>query len=118
VTGAEYVQAQRVRRLGQLQLGELFAQVDLVVTPTVTMTAPRLDAMPIPDMPARLHTPYWDVVGNPVLAVPIGFVDGLPVSMQLAAAPFAEATLVRAGRCFQQHTDWHRCAPDLEASHG
>jgi aspartyl-tRNA(Asn)/glutamyl-tRNA(Gln) amidotransferase subunit A len=53
-----------------------------------------------------------------VLALPIGFVDELPVSMQLAAAPFAEATLLRAGRAYQAHTDWHLRIPDLEVVHG
>jgi aspartyl-tRNA(Asn)/glutamyl-tRNA(Gln) amidotransferase subunit A len=118
VSGAEYVQAQRVRRVGQRKLAEVLHQVDVIVTPTITMTAPLLGAAMEEELLTRLHTPYWDAVGNPVLAVPIGFVDGMPVSMQLAAAPFAESTLVRAGRAYQQRTDWHRRAPDLEATHG
>jgi aspartyl-tRNA(Asn)/glutamyl-tRNA(Gln) amidotransferase subunit A len=118
VSGADYVQAQRVRRVGQRKLAEVLSQVDIIVAPTITMTAPRLDSAMEGELLTRLHTPYWDSVGNPVLAVPIGFVDGLPVSMQVAAAPFAEGTLVRAGRAYQQRTDWHRRAPDLEASHG
>jgi aspartyl-tRNA(Asn)/glutamyl-tRNA(Gln) amidotransferase subunit A len=118
VSGADYVQAQRVRRVGQRKLAEVLSLVDIIVAPTITMTAPRLDSAMEGELLTRLHTPYWDSVGNPVLAVPIGFVDGLPVSMQVAAAPFAEGTLVRAGRAYQQRTDWHRRAPDLEASHG
>ena len=44
----------------------------------------------------------------------MGFTDGgLPVSLQLAAAPFAEATLVRAGHAYQSATDWHRRVPDM-----
>jgi hypothetical protein len=41
--------------------------------------------------------------------------DGLPVAVQLLGAPFAEPTLVRAGRAFQQATDWHLQRPDLSA---
>jgi aspartyl-tRNA(Asn)/glutamyl-tRNA(Gln) amidotransferase subunit A len=41
--------------------------------------------------------------------------DGLPVAVQLLGAPFAEATLIRAGRAFQHATDWHLQRPDLSA---
>ncbi len=34
------------------------------------------------------------------------------------AAPFAEATLLRAGRAYQQEADWHQRSPDLEVVHG
>jgi aspartyl-tRNA(Asn)/glutamyl-tRNA(Gln) amidotransferase subunit A len=117
-TGAEYVQAQRVRRLAQRKIADLFGGLDLIVTPTISATAPRLDAVLDPENGARLHTMYWNAIGNPLLAVPIGFVDGLPVSMQMAAAPWSETTLLRAGRAFQQHTGWHSRVPDLEAIHG
>ncbi len=44
----------------------------------------------------------------------MGFTDaGLPVSLQLAASPFAEATLVRTGNAFQSATDWHERIPEL-----
>jgi aspartyl-tRNA(Asn)/glutamyl-tRNA(Gln) amidotransferase subunit A len=118
VSGAEYVQAQRVRRVAQRKLAEVLSDVDVIVTPTITMTAPLLDAALEQASLGRIHTQYWDMVGNPVLALPIGFVDGMPVSMQLAAAPFDESTLLRAGRAFQQHTDWHRRVPELEAIDG
>jgi aspartyl-tRNA(Asn)/glutamyl-tRNA(Gln) amidotransferase subunit A len=118
VSGSEYVQAQRVRRVGQRKLAGLLGQVDIVATPTASMIAPPLDAVLGPELETRLHTPYWDAVGNPVLAVPIGFVEGMPVSLQLATAPFAEDVLLRVGRAYQQYTNWHRRLPDLEASHG
>jgi aspartyl-tRNA(Asn)/glutamyl-tRNA(Gln) amidotransferase subunit A len=118
VSAADYVQAQRVRRAGQRKLAALLSEVDLIVTPTVSMSAPRLEAAMSPEHGTRIHTIYWNSLGNPVLAVPIGFVDGMPLSMQLAAAPFDEATLLRAGRSFQKHTDWHRRAPDLELASG
>ncbi len=41
VTGPDYVQAQRVRRLGQRALGEVFAGVDVIVTPTATADGAR-----------------------------------------------------------------------------
>jgi aspartyl-tRNA(Asn)/glutamyl-tRNA(Gln) amidotransferase subunit A len=63
---------------------------------------------------AQVNTPYWDCVGNPVLAVPIGFTTaGLPLSMQIAAPPFGEAAALRAGQVYQQHTSWHLREPAI-----
>ena len=118
VSGADYVQAQRVRRLGQRRLAELLTRVDVVVSPTVSEVAPPLEGAFDPPHGSHVHTMYWDLVGNPVLALPIGFVDGLPLGMQVAAAPFAESTLLRLGHAFQQHSAWHAAAPDLEAIRG
>jgi aspartyl-tRNA(Asn)/glutamyl-tRNA(Gln) amidotransferase subunit A len=118
VSGAEYVQAQRVRRAGQQRLAAVLEDVDIIATPTTTVTAPLLDAVLDPENASRLHTMYWNGVGAPVLAVPSGLLDGLPVSLQLGAAPFCEAELLRAGRTYQRHTDWHHRVPDLEGDYG
>jgi aspartyl-tRNA(Asn)/glutamyl-tRNA(Gln) amidotransferase subunit A len=118
VTGAEYAQAQKVRAVGRRRLGELLERVDVIVTPTVSMTPPPIRTAFDPGHWLRIHTMYWNSVPHPLLALPIGFADGLPLGMQLAAAPHADATLLRAGRAFQQHTDWHRRTPNLEAARG
>jgi aspartyl-tRNA(Asn)/glutamyl-tRNA(Gln) amidotransferase subunit A len=118
VSGSEYVQAQRVRRLAQRKLSALLSHVDVVMMLTSSVTAPLLDDVPRLDLGNALYTSYWDAVGNPVMAIPIGFANGMPVGMQLAASPFAEDVLLRAGRAYQHHTGWHLRLPDLEASRG
>jgi aspartyl-tRNA(Asn)/glutamyl-tRNA(Gln) amidotransferase subunit A len=118
VSGADYVQAQRVRRVGQAELAGLFGEVDLIVTPTAAVGSPRLDQMTdgVGDLLNKVYTPYWDAVGNPVLVVPMGFTEaGLPLSLQMAARPFDEALLVRAGDAFQRATEWHLQVPPLAA---
>lgn len=117
VSGADYVQAQRVRRVGQRSLMELFQTYDVIVTPTASSTAPSCATIgagsPFGSM-GRVHTAYWDAVGNPVLAVPMGFADdGLPLSLQFAAKPFDEAALVRIGDAYQRATDWHLRVPAI-----
>jgi aspartyl-tRNA(Asn)/glutamyl-tRNA(Gln) amidotransferase subunit A len=53
-------------------------------------------------------------VGNPVLAVPVGFTAaGLPLSMQIAGPPFGEAAALRAGQVYQEHTSWHLREPAI-----
>ncbi|HWI75381.1 MAG TPA: amidase, partial [Baekduia sp.] len=116
-SAADYVQAQRVRRVAQRALAELFGDVDVIATPTATAVAPTyeaLDANGVGEMLGTIHTSYWDAVGNPVLVVPMGFnAGGLPLSLQLAGRPFEEALLVRTGDAFQQATDWHLRVPPL-----
>jgi aspartyl-tRNA(Asn)/glutamyl-tRNA(Gln) amidotransferase subunit A len=118
VSGADYVQAQRVRRVGQAELAALFGGVDLIVMPTAAVGSPRYDQMDegLGDLLGKVYTPYWDAVGNPVMVVPMGFTDGgLPLSLQMAARPFDEALLVRAGDAFQTATEWHLQVPPLAA---
>jgi aspartyl-tRNA(Asn)/glutamyl-tRNA(Gln) amidotransferase subunit A len=118
VSGADYVQAQRVRRVAQRALRRLFEDVDVIVTPTNVRGAPRYDEhdrlLDIDHLVEGLFTPYWNSVGNPVLAVPMGFTgDGLPLSLQLAGRPFEEALVLRAADAYQRATDWHLRVPPL-----
>jgi aspartyl-tRNA(Asn)/glutamyl-tRNA(Gln) amidotransferase subunit A len=116
-SAADYVQAQRVRRVAIRALQELFRTVDLVVTPTVSTGATPYDDLTggllrIGEAFRYVHTPYWDSTGNPVLALPIGFTaSGLPLSMQIAGRPFDEASVLAAGHFYQGETDWHRRVP-------
>ncbi|MEW1861928.1 amidase [Streptomyces sp. NPDC088194] len=119
VSGADYVQAQRVRRVAQDALARLFREVDVIACPTISVGAPAYES--VVDAEGRLdvealfrfiHTPYWDSVGNPVIALPMGFTAaGLPLSLQLAGPAFGEAVLLRAADAFQQSTDWHLRVP-------
>jgi aspartyl-tRNA(Asn)/glutamyl-tRNA(Gln) amidotransferase subunit A len=111
-SAADYVQAQRVRRGAQQGLQAVFADVDLIVGPTLAVGSQPYADFETPGWLGRfmktVFTPYWDATGNPALVVPMGFTaGGLPLSLQLAARPFEEALALRAGDAYQQATDWH-----------
>ncbi len=119
VSGADYVQAQRVRRVGQKAVAALFTGLDLVVTPTASTVARRMDQLDtmLGEGLSTIHTPYWDVIGNPAMSIPMGFgVDAMPLALQIAGRPFDEATTLRAADAFQQRTDWHLQTPTLTAA--
>ncbi|MEL3949967.1 MULTISPECIES: amidase [Streptomyces] len=120
VSGADYVQAQRVRAVAQRAVDALFADADVIVCPTASIGAPPFDALA--DAAGHqdhagvfglVHTPYWNALANPVLAVPMGVTGtGLPLSLQITGPVADEATVLRVGDAFQERTDWHRRAPD------
>lgn len=115
-SGADYVQAQRVRRVGQREVGSLFESVDLVVTPTASVAAFAVDGLGDQGMERfrAMHTSYWNAVGNPALSVPMGFgAAQLPLGLQLIGRPFEEETVLRAGDAYQQMTNWHLAQPAL-----
>ncbi|TCZ63533.1 amidase [Roseicella aquatilis] len=95
---------------------------DLVATPTLRTRVPTLAETDIDADPANwsrfmavsANTRPFNYLGLPTVSIPCGFDDrGLPVGLQLAGRPFAEATVLRAADAFQQMTDWHRRAPVL-----
>jgi aspartyl-tRNA(Asn)/glutamyl-tRNA(Gln) amidotransferase subunit A len=118
-SAADYVQAQRARRVVQKAVcDEVFAKVDLVLTPAAFQGA--LSLADLDGDTSRwfraINTPFWDITGHPVISVPIGFTDaGLPLAMQLAGRPFDEATVLRAADAYQRSTTWHLAVPELAA---
>lgn len=113
VSGSDYVQAQRVRRVVQKGLARLFGEVDLVASPTLGIAAVPLEKLYASTATTlslfkHIHTRYWNCAGNPVMSVPMGFTrEHLPLGLQLAARPFAESVVLRAADAYQRRTDWH-----------
>jgi len=97
----------------------LFERYDVLAAPAMPIVAPRIgeDAVELNGrlVPYRLaliafNSP-WSCLGLPVVSVPCGFVDGLPVGLALVGRRFEDATVLRAARAFQLATDWHERRP-------
>jgi aspartyl-tRNA(Asn)/glutamyl-tRNA(Gln) amidotransferase subunit A len=108
IAAADYVNAQRIRRLETAALSRLLETITVLLTPATTTPAPQgLDSTG----DWRLNLPF-SVSGHPAIALACGRSrGGLPIGLQMAAAHGAEARLLAAGRLFQTHTDWHRQYP-------
>ena len=118
ISSSEYVQAQRVRRVVQRKLVEVFGRVDIMASPTTGAIAePYLsfdDEFTLsPEGGQFSNMGYWSPSGFPVMALPMGLAEDMPVSLQLASSPFSELTLLKAGHAFQQATQWHRLWPPV-----
>ena len=119
----DYLKAMRARRLIQDAFARLFADYDLLVSPSRFGPATRIDepvdAAPERPEPSQRGLADLNAAGNlaglPALFLPCGFAGGLPVGMQVVSRPFTEALLVAFGREFQGLTDWHRRRPGAAA---
>lgn len=116
-TAADYVQAQRVRRVGILQAQQLFAAVDVVVTPTTLVDAPLLEGLDLDRIIAAITTMYWSALGFPAASIPMGLTSrGLPVGLQIAGRPFSEAVILRLADAYQRRTGHHLVESPVVAS--
>jgi aspartyl-tRNA(Asn)/glutamyl-tRNA(Gln) amidotransferase subunit A len=117
VTGADYVQALRWRRELCLRYAEAMEGLDAVVTGCTLNPAPPIDEMAKPPFfspKGRLLMAPFSITGAPALSVCSGFSsDGLPLSLQIAGAPFADATVLRIGHAYEQATPWRERRPVL-----
>ncbi len=115
ISGADYVQASRWRRVLIAEMAPLYAKYDVLVTASPG-PAPRLDAWRTISFWQRpsLTTPF-NVTGGPALAQCIGFTqDGLPLSMQIVGRPFDDATVLRVGHAYEAATSWRTRRPTLD----
>jgi len=112
---AYYLKAQQVRRLISQDFRRAFEEVDLLAGPTSPTTAFRLGEKlddPVTMYLSDIYTIAVNLAGLPGLSHPAGFVNGLPVGLQLVGDHFEEARLLEAAHRFQQATDWHRRIPE------
>jgi Asp-tRNA(Asn)/Glu-tRNA(Gln) amidotransferase A subunit family amidase len=104
LSGSDYVQAQRVRALGQARFAEILSRVDVVVTPTSAVTAPRLRSDALPDGESDLElvdalmrfVRPGNLLGLPSISFPAGYDPaGLPIGFMVTGRPWEESLLLR-----------------------
>ncbi|BAN46740.1 Asp-tRNA(Asn)/Glu-tRNA(Gln) amidotransferase subunit GatA [Metapseudomonas resinovorans] len=111
---AYYLKAQKIRRLIRNDFTAAFAEVDLILGPTTPNPAWKLGEKnndPVAQYLEDIYTITANLAGLPGLSMPAGFVDGLPVGVQLLAPYFQESRLLNVAHQYQQATDWHKRAP-------
>jgi aspartyl-tRNA(Asn)/glutamyl-tRNA(Gln) amidotransferase subunit A len=119
VSAGEYIVRRRELEEARRGIRAVFADVDVLVTPTTPMAAPAiadLKANPEELRPAELrllrNTRPFNVWGLPAISVPCGFTQGgLPIGMQIAGLHWREDLVLRVAHAYEQATAWHgrRC---------
>ena len=110
-----YAEQLRVMAMRRREFAEWFATYDALLLPTVAVPAIPLsevdEASPIPGFLTR----PGNYLGLCSLAMPSGFSSGLPLGVQIIGKPYAETTVLKLGKAFQDATGLHNKAPDLQA---
>jgi aspartyl-tRNA(Asn)/glutamyl-tRNA(Gln) amidotransferase subunit A len=107
---AYYLQAQKVRRLISDDFARAFKEVDFVAGPTTPTPAFKIGQKtddPIEMYLNDIYTIGANLAGLPAISLPCGFVDRLPVGLQLIGPALSEARLLKTAHYFQQATNWH-----------
>ena len=112
---AYYLKAQQLRRMIKNDFQQAFENVDVILGPTTPEVAFKIGAKtddPVSMYLQDIYTISLNLAGLPGMSLPVGFVDGLPVGMQLIGNYFDEARLLQVAHRYQQVTDWHLQTPE------
>ena len=117
----EFERTKRLRTDVFDSIQNVFIEYDLLATPTVAVAGVENGVIgpheiegdsidPISDW--ALTWPF-NLSGHPAASVPAGFIDGLPVGMQLVGPRFDDATVLAASATFERCRPWHKAYSGL-----
>lgn len=113
---AYYKKAMQVRTLLIDDFKKAFEKVDVIITPTSPTPPWKIGEKasdPLAMYLSDVFTVTANLVGIPGLAVPIGFVNGLPTGMQILGPHFSEDLLYRVGHAYEEAKPWYQEKPKI-----
>jgi aspartyl-tRNA(Asn)/glutamyl-tRNA(Gln) amidotransferase subunit A len=108
---AWYLKAQKVRTLIRREFDAVFEKYDALITPTSPTVPFKIGEKtddPLAMYLSDVCTLPINIAGVPGISIPAGFVDGLPVGMQIIGKHFSEETLLHIAYAYEQSTEWHK----------
>ena len=125
IPGQVYYKAQKLRAIVRQQVLDALKEVDVLIQPTSSGPAGKLDfttgvASKESALQALVEGSYrgpYSLSGAPALSIPCGYTDpgegGLPLALQIAGRPYAEATVLNVAYAYEQATPWHNRKPPI-----
>ena len=113
---AYYKKAQKVRTLIKQDFENVFEKYDVIIGPTTPTPAFKIGEKtsdPLTMYANDILTIPVNLAGVPGISIPCGFVNGLPVGLQIIGKHFDESTIYRVAHAFEQATDYHKQKPTL-----
>lgn len=113
---AYYVKAQKVRTLIKQDFENAFETVDVIVGPTSPTVAFPIGSRtddPYQMYLADIFTIPANMAGIPGIAIPCGFSEGLPVSLQILGKPFDEQTILSVAHAYERAAGWYTRTAEL-----
>jgi aspartyl-tRNA(Asn)/glutamyl-tRNA(Gln) amidotransferase subunit A len=115
---AYYVKAQRVRTLVRRDFELAFENVDAILAPTTPSPAFRIGEKVSDPLEMYLNDVFTvpaNIAGICGISLPGGFVEGLPIGLQVLGKPLGESTIFRVAHAFEEATDFRSQHPAIEA---
>jgi aspartyl-tRNA(Asn)/glutamyl-tRNA(Gln) amidotransferase subunit A len=119
VPSTEYIRAHRRMVVARNTAGDLFSNVDVLVTPTAmrmpfSVDAALSDRPDFSDIDLIRNTLPFNVYGIPAISVPCGFTRaGLPIGLQIIGPRLGEAPVLALAHAYEQAGGWHRREPPI-----
>ena len=111
-----YKKAQKVRTLYIKDFIRLFKKYDLIIGPTSPGPAQKIGATKGQAMFGEMEDILVEpstISGLPGISVPCGFVDGLPIGLDIFGPQFSEGLVIQAANAYEKSTVWHKMRPEL-----
>jgi len=116
VTAAQYIERRRELEWARRNIRNVFADVDLLLTPTTPLPAPSIaelktnaEALRPAELKLLRNTRPFNVWGLPTISLPCGFTQsGLPIGLQIAGPHWREDLVLRLAHAYEQATAWHK----------
>ncbi|CAN5558718.1 Asp-tRNA(Asn)/Glu-tRNA(Gln) amidotransferase subunit GatA [soil metagenome] len=111
---AFYVKAQKVRTLIKRDFDTAFEEVDAIIAPTSPTVAFSIGTRtddPLSMYLADIFTIPANMAGLPCIAVPCGFSNDLPVSLQVIGPAFGEEITLRVAHAYERASEWAQQRP-------
>jgi Asp-tRNA(Asn)/Glu-tRNA(Gln) amidotransferase A subunit family amidase len=97
IPAVEYIRAQRARTVLMREMDALMSNWDAFVSPA----------------PGSASLLITNLTGHPAVAVPCGFLKGLPQAIMFTGKLYDEGTPLRVALAFEQATKWHDMHPTM-----
>jgi aspartyl-tRNA(Asn)/glutamyl-tRNA(Gln) amidotransferase subunit A len=113
---AYYLKALKVRTVIRREFDAAFKRYDALVAPVTPTPAFKIGEKTADPYAMYLNDVFTlpvNIAGLPGISVPAGFVDGLPVGLQVIGKPFDEATVLRLAYAYEQAHDWYTKRPPI-----
>jgi len=114
---AYYLKAAKVRTLIKQDFENAFKKVDIIITPTSPTLPFKINEKTDDPLQMYLSDIFLcpvNLAGIPGLNVPSGFVDGLPVGMQIIGPQFSEELLYKVAYLFERETQYYKIHPQFK----
>ena len=115
---AFYVKAQKVRTLIKQDFDTAFEDVDAILAPTSPTVAFRVGDRtedPLAMYLADIFTIPANMAGLPGIAIPCGFAEDMPVSLQVLGPAFGEQVTLRVAHAYERAAGWTERQPEAVA---